>query len=69
MVSAPDLADNGSMNSTIFLVLGVILGVFSLMSATQARNPGDVQVGDNLGELAAACIIAAGLVARRDPPK
>ena len=57
------------MNSATFLVLGVILGLFSLMSASQARNPGDVQVGDNLGELAAACIIAAGLVARRDPPK
>lgn len=57
------------MNSAIFLVLGVILGVFSLTTASQARNPSELQTGDNLGEMAAACIIAAGLVARRDPTK
>lgn len=57
------------MNSTMFLVLGVIVGVVSLMTASQARNPSDIQVGDNLGEMAAACIIAAGLATRRDDPK
>lgn len=53
----------------MFLVLGALLGVASLMTASQARNPSDLQTGDNLGEMAAACIIAAGLVARRDDAK
>lgn len=56
------------MNSTVFFVIGAILGVLSLTTASSARNPSDIQAADNLGEIAAACIIAAGLVARRDPP-